>query len=127
MDDELSKRVLQENIIAVRWLRYFDFHQQYGVPFSRVKAGQEYTESAFLSTSLWLRYLGGYDTAKRDLSKHIMLIIEIPKGVNCIYPTKDITNRDEYELIISRGQSLIVKKILYHFHTTAIVVCKIKQ
>lgn len=127
IDIELNNRLLHENIVAVRWINYYSCVSCLGVPFENIKKGIFCVDKGYMSTSLYFYYVGEYDYIPRDLSQSILMILEIPKGVKGIFLSASLSERDEYEFLIERGQTILIKEIIYHFNHAGIIIGKIVQ
>lgn len=127
MDKEIKDRILLENIIVVRWIEYSLFVPCFSISLDKIKKGTVLRDKGFISTSLYFYYDGSYDVSERDLSQSILLVLEVPKGIKGICLSKDINDRDEFEFLISRGQCLKVKDIVYRFRHMAILIAELQN
>ncbi|MCD7976928.1 MAG: ADP-ribosyltransferase, partial [Tannerellaceae bacterium] len=123
---EIITRTLNESVLAIHWKHLRNINSYLGVNLSELKAGKKYKYIGFISTSLNLSYKEDYDgNDKRTPAGHILFFLEIPKGTHCIYPSKDISNREEYELIVNLDQYILIEKIHHRTLGSAIIKGKI--
>lgn len=128
IDTEMQKRSLHCNLLAVRWIHSNSIQRYLGCQLSEVKPGKECIERGYISASLHLHYIGEYeDSSPRKISQEILLLLKLPIGNSGIYIRKEISNRDEYEYLISRGTSFIIEKVYYKFFRPFIIVCLIQN
>lgn len=126
IDAEMQQRVLHCNALVIRWVHLFNIPMCIGCQLSEIKIGRKYTDHGYMSSSLYLHYIGSYDEiAPREINQHILLLLKLPIGSHGIYVNKDISDRDEYEYIINRNTTFTVEKIYYKLFRPFILVCKI--
>nr|DAI00476.1 MAG TPA: ADP-ribosyltransferase exoenzyme [Caudoviricetes sp.] len=126
IDTEMHQRALHCNVLAIRWVHLFNVPMCMGCQLSDIKIGRKYTDYGYMSSSLYLHYIGSYDeTAARVINQHILLLLKLPAGSHGIYINKEISDRNEYEYIIDRNTTFTVEKIYYKFSRPLILVCKI--
>lgn len=124
IDGVIEERKLNEDLLVVKWVKSAYLQDNLGIK-RHVKKEDVYLDRGYLSTSMWLHYIGKYDMVPRDISKHTLFVIKVPKGTNCVYVEGHISNRDEYELLIHRGCNLIVEKTYNILFKPLVVVCRI--
>lgn len=113
IDKAISKFSLQENQVAIRRLscNYLN---------SSLKKGSIFLDKGFLSTSLNLSYRLDNEGNVSPLCNEALIIIKIPKVTNSIY-IKEISGRDEYELLLQRDTRLQIERNINVFNNRIIV------
>ena len=124
LDNILSDKKLDENTVAVHWLKK-KFESYFGITLHSIRKDSVYFYKGYLSTSVWINYIGQYNMVPRNINDHVLLLLKLPKGINGIYVEGDISNRDEYELLIHRGCYLKIKRIQYVLFKAFLIVFEV--
>jgi hypothetical protein len=120
LDKTLNNFKTHENVIAIRRMPC-EF-----LP-NGLRKGGRIIEKGFLSTSLNLFYRADYDGDNSLLHNEALVLIEIPKGTNAAYIEEAIhieRQREEFELLLQRNLTFIVKKNIKIF-SNRIVILKV--
>ncbi|MFT0360138.1 ADP-ribosyltransferase [Bacteroides thetaiotaomicron] len=125
IDSEMQRRMLHHNILAVRWVHLKNIQKCLGWQLAELRPGLECIDHGYMSTSLYLPYIGGYDEMERDISKEILILLKLPIGNHGIYIRKDISDREEYEYLVSRSTPFVIEKIYHKFFRPFIIVCQV--
>lgn len=125
IDSVIKERKLNQNILVVRWIKSQYIYSCLGVELDKIKKESIYLDKGYLSTSIFVYYIGEYDTIPRDISKYTLLLIKVPKGTNAVYVEGHISDREEYELLLHRGCYLKIERIYNVLFRPFIIICKI--
>lgn len=125
ISSEMVDRELHGEILVSRWVHLKIIQECFGEKLKKIRAGNTYTDLGYMSTSLLSNYMGCYDCWPRDISKYILMLIKVSRRTTGIHIPKAISDRNEYELILNKGQNVLIEKIFYKFSSPFILVCKI--
>lgn len=124
LDARLKKSHTPENIMVVRWVEEATFAKA----FPNLGVGVKITDKGYLSTSLNIRYVNGYDyEPKRNFEKEILLLIKIPKGSSCMYVGNFGNRSHEQEVLLPSNTTLLVEEIHRVFLKRKVMVCSVCQ
>ena len=106
--ETLSKSLLnfrlKDNLIVIRRFPKSEFNP-------KLKKGDLYCEKGFLSTSLNLSSRLDTESNYRPINNEVLMLLKVPKGTNACY-IEQISNRQEYELIIQKGKKIKIERNL---------------
>lgn len=122
MSEEIDKRKMHNNIIAIRWMKYKIFKNIYKTnPFKLLFNNIQLIDNGFLSTSLNSYYIHSDGNKVQD---SVLIFIQIPSGIKSMYMYKRISDRDEYELLLPPKTILQVNKVYLWGLKRAIIITK---
>lgn len=106
LDSEFRKFEIEENILAIRRIANWHIKKQ-------IKPRKIYKDKGYLSTSLNINYRLDENGDPQLLKNEAILIIKVPKGTNGIYiESKNISESDEFELLLPRDSELFIERII---------------
>lgn len=122
LDARLDKSFTPENIIIARWVKEGSFTKA----FPNLRIGIKIKDKGYLSTSLNIRYVHGYDNEpKRNFDKELLLLIKVPKGSSCLYVGNFGNRSHEQEVLLPRNTTLLVESIHEVYYSRKVLVCSI--
>ena len=80
LDNILSDKKLDENTVAVHWLKK-KFESYFGITLHSIRKDSVYFYKGYLSTSVWINYIGQYNMVPRNINDHVLLLLKVPKGI----------------------------------------------